>query len=82
MSAYKSGRTQDQFIRIAVIEGSRAYVPPGLFNLMQENAASGKSEMEKAEEMRRLLMLRIDEWELARVRGLEVVVDYEMENVK
>lgn len=80
---YRSGRTKDQFIRIAVIEGNVAYVPPGLFAEMQETAINPLlTEMERTEAQRRWLLLTPSEWVIAKMRGLNVVVDYEMEDIR
>lgn len=82
MRTYISGRSQDQFIRLAVIEGHTAYVPPGLFAKMRETAIDPTIiEMQRAAEQCRWLQLRSDEWTLAKLRGLTLVVDYEMEDI-
>lgn len=79
---YASGRSSDQFIRLAVIEGHIAYVPPSLYDLMQRTSINPcLTEIGKAEELRRLLLLTEAEYRIARLRGLEIVVDYELQGV-
>ena len=80
---YQSGRTKEQFIRLAVIEGRTAYVPPGLFAKMQETSINPTlSGMEQAEEQCRWLLLTHDEWTIAKISGFHIIVDYEMEDLK
>jgi hypothetical protein len=62
-----------------VVEGGRVYVPPRLFMRLQEVGVGGMSDWEKNEEIVRLLSLTVKERILA-ARGMELVVDYEMES--
>jgi hypothetical protein len=54
-------------------------VPPRLFMRLQEVGVGGMSDWEKNEEIVRLLSLTVKERILA-ARGMELVVDYEMES--
>ena len=86
--AYESGRTNDQGMRVCVLEGDTLYVSPSRFDLMQRAAVLGEGinpnehVSEDADDRARMALLFAgllpEEIKSREHRETKIVVDYEL----
>jgi hypothetical protein len=78
---YKSGRTKEQTTRTAVIEGTKIYVTSRIHYQLNLALANVIPDFERVRRISEILDLTLPEKASAMIRGFEVIVDDELQDI-